>query len=78
VQAALGKGEVVFGVDSRPFDGQVFEITRGASVIAVGSPCAGGAGACTPIPLGINALMKLLRDIDDEQLNLAPCAGMFD
>lgn len=78
VQAALGGGKVLFGVDSRALDGQIFEIERGGRVINVGSPCGGGPGACTPIPLGVNALVQLLRDIDEEQLNLAPCADMFD
>jgi hypothetical protein len=78
VQAALGAGKVLFGVDSRALDGQIFEIEQGGRVINVGSPCAGGAAACTPIPLGVNALVQLLRDIDEEQLNLTPCADMFD
>ena len=78
VQAALAKGSVLFGVDSRPVDGQVFEIMVGKGTITVGSPCPPPSSSCTPIPLGVNVLAQLLRDIDEEQLNLAPCAGMFD
>jgi hypothetical protein len=78
VQAALAKGDVLFGRDSRPIDGQVFEITVGKNTITVGDPCTAGGGACAAIPLGVNALAQLLRAIDEEQLNLAPCAGLFD
>ena len=78
VQAALAMGGALFGRDSRPVDGQVFEIMVGKDTITVGDPCNGGGGPCTAIPLGVNALARLLRDIDEEQLNLTPCAGMFD
>jgi hypothetical protein len=78
VEVALAKGTPLFGVDSRPLDGQVFEIKLGKDTITVGGPCPPTSSSCTPIPPGVNTLAQLLRDIDEEQLNLAPCAGMFD
>ena len=78
VETALAKGTVLFGVDSRPLDGQVFEIKVGKSTITVGNACPPPSSSCTPIPPGVNTLAQLLRDIDEEQLNLTPCAGMFD
>lgn len=77
VQAALAKGHVLFGMDERPSDGSVFEIvTRAGTAIEVGIPCM-DSGACTAIPAGVDALAKLLRAIDDEQVQLDPCRGMF-
>ena len=78
VVAALAKGEVLFGVDARPVDGQVFEIVVGDDTILVGMPCAQGASGCMAIPPGVDALAQVLRSIDAEQLNLEPCAGAFD
>jgi hypothetical protein len=77
VQAALAKGHVLFGNDTRPVDGTVFEIVaRASTAIEVGSACSGGA-SCPAIPAGVSALADLLRAIDDEQLNLDPCRSMF-
>jgi hypothetical protein len=77
VQAAAGKGTVLFGSDPRPVDGTVFEIVLAPNTtIEVGGACASSA-SCTAIPAGITALAGLLRAIDDEQLHLDPCRTMF-
>ena len=77
VEQARAMGMVLFGVDTRPVDGQVFRIEIGSdSVIDVGSPCQ--SAGCDPIPAGVSALADLLRAIDSEQLGLDPCAGLFD
>lgn len=78
VRAALAKKQVLFGVDTRPVDGQVFEIVVGSSKIEVGMPCSAGATGCSAIPPGVSTLAQLLRAVDEEQLNLEPCTGMFD
>jgi hypothetical protein len=77
VQAALAKGQVLFGSDPRPDDGSVFEIVaRAGTSIEVGDACSGSA-SCAAIPAGVNALANLLRAIDSEQLSLDPCRSMF-
>lgn len=77
VQAALAMKNVLYGRDSRPVDGQVFRIERGGNVIEVGGACMGGQG-CVEIPEGVAALVALLRELDEQQLMLDPCAGLFD
>lgn len=64
----------VFGVDSRPFDGTVFEITRNGKSIDVGSDCGvSSAPACVPIPPGVAALAAALQALDAQELAKSAC-----
>ena len=68
----------VFGVDSRPVDGTVFEITRIGKSIDVGSDCgASSAPACVPIPPGVAALAVVLKALDTQEL-AKPACDAFD
>ena len=85
VAAALGQAEVLlafaaapklFGVDSRPSDGQVYRIERGDAAIEVGGPCGSGGGLggpCTEIPQGVADLVDVLQDLEQQQRALPDC-----
>ena len=79
VVAALAAATTpVFGVDSRPVDGTVFEITRNGKSIDVGSDCgASSAPACVPIPPGVAALAAVLKSLDTQEL-AKPACDAFD
>jgi len=62
VSAAFSRPNAVYGFDMRSIDGAVLGVRSGASVFYVGNECA--PGACPPIPPGVAALAKTLRDID--------------
>ena len=67
----------VFGVDSRPVDGTVFEITRNGKSIDVGSDCgASSAPACVPIPPGVAALAAVLKSLDAQELAKPACKAL--
>jgi hypothetical protein len=74
VKAAFAKGQVVYGKDTRPADGTVFQMTYENSVVVVGSPCTAAEAACVPIPEGVAALVKTLRALDVQEQKR--CAGM--
>ena len=76
VKAALQAAPILYGVDPRPYDGQVFRIQVGTSVIEVGDAC-GATAACTPIPAGVQQLVNTLKIIDNQELSMTPCATMF-
>jgi hypothetical protein len=63
VQALAAPKTPLFGHDSRPVDGTVFQITIAGKSIEVGDACSGSPG-CVAIPNGVAALVTLLRDID--------------
>lgn len=68
----------VFGEDSRPFDGTVFEVTRNGKSIDVGGDCgASSAPACVPIPSGVAALAAVLKALDAQELG-KPACNAFD
>jgi hypothetical protein len=68
----------VYGVDSRPVDGTVFEITRNGKSIDVGGDCgASSAPACIPIPPGVSALAAVLKSLDTQEL-AKPACNAFD
>lgn len=79
VVAALAASTTpVYGVDSRPVDGTVFEITRDGKSIDVGGDCGGAsAPACIPIPPGVAALAAVLRSLDTQEL-AKPACDAFD
>jgi hypothetical protein len=66
----------VYGVDSRPVDGTVFEIARDGKVIDVGSPCGGSSSSCVPIPPGVAALVTVLHSLDTQELAKPGCAAL--
>jgi hypothetical protein len=77
VQSALQKGNVLYGRDTRPVDGQVFEIKVGEDTIAVGSDCSTSDTDCVLIPKGVQNLVILLKKLDKEQLGKPPCNKTF-
>jgi hypothetical protein len=77
VQSALSNGNILYGVDSRPVDGQVFEIKVGDDTIEVGSNCGTSGNSCVPIPQGVQTLVALLKKLDKEQLGKPPCSKTF-
>jgi hypothetical protein len=76
VQNAVTAGNVLYGYDARPVDGQVLRIQVGGAVIDVGADC-GAHPNCTPVPSGVRALADLLQQIDQQELRLEPCATAF-
>ena len=76
VVSGFGDGSLVYGLDSRPVDGQVFVIERAdQKQLVVGSDCQGQSG-CRAIPKGVAALVTLLGRLSDEQAAMGPCQGL--
>lgn len=70
VQAALSEAPVLYGVDNRPVDGQVFVFEIAGARVEVGDPCT----ECeNPIPEGVSELVDLLKRLATEQLAEPPC-----
>ncbi|MBI5488221.1 MAG: hypothetical protein HY905_12885 [Deltaproteobacteria bacterium] len=66
VQAAFALGSVLYGVDSRPWDGSVFRIARSGATTAeifVGDPCGPGDPGCLPPPAGVLHLRDVLASL---------------
>lgn len=76
VVAALKKAPIVYGIDPRPVDGQLFRVTVGSRTLYVGMPC-NGAANCLPIPSGVAALVKGLQTLDQQALSRPECANML-
>ena len=66
-QASVDAGPVLYGVDTRPFDGAVFFIERNGRRIEVGAPCRTGTGACTDAPVGVQHLVDVLTALRDQE-----------
>ncbi|HEY4011918.1 MAG TPA: hypothetical protein VGM06_01160 [Polyangiaceae bacterium] len=80
VEAAFAAGNtgapVLFGVDMRPVDGQVFVVERGdGRAFAVGSAC-GGASGCVPVPAGVATLVADLTALDQLELSTTACSNL--
>ena len=76
VRAALGApSPPLYGIDERPTDGSVFQITAGTASIEIGSDCTETAKGCVPIPAGVRALGNLLRALDVQELAAPACAA---
>lgn len=77
VRAALASPTpLLYGRDTRPVDGTVFELVRQDSRgLLVGFPCEGAAG-CREIPPGVAALVTLLEALDRQQLALPACSAL--
>ena len=76
VRAALAAAPILFGRDSRTFDGAVFRITVGAAVVEIGAPCAGAAD-CKEIPQTVAALGIRLRALTNQELARGSCRDTF-
>jgi hypothetical protein len=72
VLTAFADAPVLYGRDTRPFDGTVFQIEVAADVIEVGSDCAGQLG-CVPVPAGVQALRTALEALTAQQRMLPDC-----
>ena len=77
VQAAFAGSPSVFGLNPRPVDGVVFFISQGDADIYLGDPCNAGQDGCTPIPPGIEALRKMLEQVDSQELARGECKTVF-
>jgi hypothetical protein len=78
VQSALAQmPPPLYGYDSRPVDGSVFEFKRAdGRGFLVGESCAGRPAPCTPIPPGVAQLTQRLQDLDAQQLAKPACDGL--
>jgi hypothetical protein len=76
VAAALASSPVLFGSDTRPVDGQVFQVHVGAALIEIGHECGGTAG-CTDAPAGVAALQSALLELRSDLLDRPPCSDTF-
>lgn len=76
VAAAFEEVPGMLGLDTRPVDAPVLEITRDARSIQVGAPCSEGSTGCRKIPPGVAALVDLLRALQDERLAEGDCAQL--
>jgi hypothetical protein len=74
--AAFAAAPVLYGRDTRPVDGSVFQITYGGRTVTVGQDC-GSASPCTPIPAGVQALETVLQNLDFQELSKDPCVAVF-
>jgi len=78
VQDALAQGTPpLFGVDTRPSDGSVFEFSRAdGRGFLVGEPCVDADPSCVAIPAGIARVRRRLQDLDTQQLRASECAAL--
>jgi hypothetical protein len=79
VQTALAMATPpIYGRDSRPVDGTIFQFLRadGRGFLAGGACGSGGPlpGTCVEVPAGIARLVSALRALDEQQLRDASCA----
>jgi len=66
----------LFGRDTRPSDGQVYSVQQAQGRgFLVGLPCQ-GASSCAEIPVGVQALVDQLRQLDEEMLMRSECAAL--
>jgi len=76
VVAAVAAAPVLYGLDTRPVDGQVLRIAIGDAVLEVGSPCL-DAPSCEPIPEGVQALGDLLSALTMLEISQDPCLSVL-
>lgn len=72
VQQALASSPVAYGIDSQLGAAGELEIKVGTRVIDVGNTCSGPPN-CIPVPSGVQALVDLLRAIDQGELATPAC-----
>jgi hypothetical protein len=75
VASALRESPVLYGTDPRGMDGTVFQLEFGTRVIEVGGSCEGAGPNCIPPPPGVQALVDLLRTIDEQMLSTEECSA---
>jgi len=77
VQDALAQAAPpLYGLDTRPSDGSVFEFKRAdGRGFLVGETCA-GTTPCAAIPAGIDRVRRRLLDLDTQQLLASECAAL--
>jgi hypothetical protein len=78
VKAALAEAQPpLYGYDSRPVDGTVFEFKRAdGRGFLVGQSCDNRPPPCRPIPAGVAQLTQRLRDLDKQQLGKPECVAL--
>lgn len=76
VRAAIASAPILFGRDSRAFDGAVLQIKVGAALIEIGAAC-NGAADCKEIPQTVNALGIRLRALTTQELARGTCRAAF-
>ena len=78
VQEALAQATPpLYGLDTRPSDGSVFEFKRAdGRGFLVGEPCADAVPSCVAISAGIERVRRRLQDLDTQQLLASECAAL--
>lgn len=78
VEAAFRtKGTYSFGHDSRPADGAMLMVSRGETVVYIGSTCHASDSACVPVPAGLVKLATVLTGIDAGERARGQCKSTF-
>jgi hypothetical protein len=77
VVLAFASSPVLYGRDTRPVDGSVFQIHNGSLLIEIGLEC-GGAAGCTDAPQGVLELRTLLETLTEQLRARPPCSDAFD
>jgi hypothetical protein len=75
-QALTTGGGKLYGHDSRPVDGTVFQLTVDGQTVLVGDPCSSGSSSCTPIPTGLNDLRTKLGELEAAQRAKSSCSNL--
>lgn len=73
---ATGGMERVYGVDSRPVDGQVFSVSLNGATVIVGNPCRTGGSGCLEVPAGLQRLVDVLTALRDQEMLRPACAAL--
>jgi len=68
--------DMVYGLDRRAVDGQVFRISVDMHTVDVGDPCAGASGCIDPPP-PVKLLVETLKALDSEGLHSSECVAVF-
>jgi len=73
--ALATQGPPIYGVDSRPVDGSIFEVklSSGGGFL-VGADCPPSSSSCRPVPPGIAKLVTDLQALNQQQLGDPSCA----
>jgi hypothetical protein len=76
VQSALA-AHTLFGVDSRPSDGQVFRVSIGSGYLDVGTECPPPSSSCRPVLPEVQALVNALQVLDVQELRKPACTAVL-
>lgn len=69
---------VLFGVDHRPSDASVFEITRAGKSILIGDPCPKDSMHCRVVPPGVSRLKELLQRLAAQEAEAPSCKSAIN